>query len=84
MCDLTLRDETMATVLSSVRQSADVCRRLFHSAAEKHQLLHHRAMTGAGVDRHLFCLHVVSKYLGVESPFLKEVGGVTVNLASDF
>ncbi|KAK5620822.1 Carnitine O-palmitoyltransferase 1, liver isoform [Crenichthys baileyi] len=31
------------------------------------------AMTGAGIDRHLFCLYLVSKYLGVESPFLKEV-----------
>ena len=31
------------------------------------------AMTGAGIDRHLFCLYVVSKYLGIESPFLKEV-----------
>lgn len=31
------------------------------------------AMTGAGIDRHLFCLYVVSKYLGVESPFLAEV-----------
>ncbi|KAK2820306.1 hypothetical protein Q5P01_023265 [Channa striata] len=54
-------------------EAADVCRRLFHSAAEKHQLLYRMAMTGAGVDRHLFCLYVVSKYLGVESPFLKEV-----------
>lgn len=30
-------------------------------------------MTGAGIDRHLFCLYVVSKYLAVDSPFLKEV-----------
>lgn len=30
-------------------------------------------MTGAGIDRHLFCLYVVSKYLGVSSPFLAEV-----------
>ena len=30
-------------------------------------------MTGGGIDRHLFCLYVVSKYLGIESPFLKEV-----------
>uniref|UniRef100_A0A8C5GXK6 carnitine O-palmitoyltransferase n=1 Tax=Gouania willdenowi TaxID=441366 RepID=A0A8C5GXK6_GOUWI len=52
---------------------ADVCRRLFHSASEKHQLLYRCAMTGAGIDRHLFCLYVVSKYLGLESPFLKEV-----------
>uniref|UniRef100_A0A3Q1K495 carnitine O-palmitoyltransferase n=1 Tax=Anabas testudineus TaxID=64144 RepID=A0A3Q1K495_ANATE len=52
---------------------ADVCRRLFRAASEKHQLLYRLAMTGAGIDRHLFCLYVVSKYLGVESPFLKEV-----------
>ncbi|XP_040826747.1 carnitine O-palmitoyltransferase 1, liver isoform [Ochotona curzoniae] len=47
--------------------------RLFKLASEKHQHLYRLAMTGAGIDRHLFCLYVVSKYLGVESPFLKEV-----------
>lgn len=31
------------------------------------------AMCGKGVDRHLFCLYVISKYLDVESPFLQEV-----------
>ncbi|XP_063798481.1 carnitine O-palmitoyltransferase 1, liver isoform-like isoform X2 [Pseudophryne corroboree] len=46
---------------------------LFKAAAEKHQMLYRNAMTGAGIDRHLFCLYVVSKYLGVDSPFLKEV-----------
>lgn len=30
-------------------------------------------MTGHGIDRHLFCLYVVSKYLGEDSSFLKEV-----------
>lgn len=30
-------------------------------------------MCGKGIDRHLFCLYVVSKYLEVDSPFLKEV-----------
>lgn len=30
-------------------------------------------MTGKGIDRHLFCLYVVSKYLEVDSPFLSEV-----------
>ncbi|TMS14766.1 carnitine O-palmitoyltransferase 1, liver isoform [Larimichthys crocea] len=49
------------------------CRRLFRLASERHQNLYRMAMTGAGIDRHLFCLYVVSKYLGVESPFLKEV-----------
>lgn len=31
------------------------------------------AMTGKGIDRHIFCLYVVSKYLGDDSAFLKEV-----------
>lgn len=31
------------------------------------------AMTGKGIDRHLFCLYVISKYLGTDSPFLQEV-----------
>lgn len=39
--------------------------------------VHHQgiqdAMCGKGIDRHLFCLYVVSKYLEVDSPFLKEV-----------
>ena len=30
-------------------------------------------MCGRGIDRHLFCLYVVSKYLEVDSPFLKQV-----------
>nr|XP_032628998.1 carnitine O-palmitoyltransferase 1, liver isoform isoform X3 [Chelonoidis abingdonii] len=47
--------------------------KLLRIAADKHQHLYRLAMTGAGIDRHLFCLYVVSKYLGVESPFLKEV-----------
>ncbi|XP_007502831.1 carnitine O-palmitoyltransferase 1, muscle isoform isoform X1 [Monodelphis domestica] len=46
---------------------------LFRKAAEKHQLLYRLAMTGAGIDRHLFCLYVVSKYLGLHSPFLAQV-----------
>uniref|UniRef100_A0A667XQN4 carnitine O-palmitoyltransferase n=1 Tax=Myripristis murdjan TaxID=586833 RepID=A0A667XQN4_9TELE len=54
-------------------EGAEQCRRLFRLAAEKHQNLYRLAMTGAGIDRHLFCLYVVSKYLGVDSPFLKEV-----------
>ncbi|XP_060636742.2 palmitoyl thioesterase CPT1C isoform X1 [Anolis sagrei] len=46
---------------------------LFRVAAEKHQNLYRQAMTGGGIDRHLFCLYVVSKYLGLDSPFLREV-----------
>lgn len=58
-----------APLVSQVEQRL----RLFKLASEKHQHLYRLAMTGAGIDRHLFCLYVVSKYLGVESPFLKEV-----------
>ncbi|NXE17035.1 CPT1B palmitoyltransferase, partial [Lophotis ruficrista] len=47
--------------------------RLFKLAAEKHQHMYRMAMTGAGIDRHLFCLYVVSRYLGVQSPFLAQV-----------
>ncbi|OXB59700.1 hypothetical protein ASZ78_012621, partial [Callipepla squamata] len=47
--------------------------KLFRVAATKHQHLYRLAMTGSGIDRHLFCLYVVSKYLSVDSPFLKEV-----------
>lgn len=54
-------------------QAEEQCSHLFRLASERHQNLYRMAMTGAGIDRHLFCLYVVSKYLGVESPFLKEV-----------
>lgn len=47
--------------------------RLLKKAAEKHQSMYRLAMTGGGIDRHLFCLYVVSKYLGEDSAFLKEV-----------
>lgn len=39
-------------------------------------------MTGGGIDRHLFCLYIVSKYLGEESPFLKEVLSDTWRLST--
>ncbi|OWK50807.1 Carnitine O-palmitoyltransferase 1, muscle isoform [Lonchura striata] len=47
--------------------------RLFKAAAEKHQQLYRLAMTGAGIDRHLFCLYLMSRYLGTQSPFLAKV-----------
>lgn len=30
-------------------------------------------MCGKGIDRHLFCLYVVSKYLEIDAPFLNKV-----------
>ncbi|XP_062845574.1 carnitine palmitoyltransferase 1Aa (liver) isoform X1 [Trichomycterus rosablanca] len=46
---------------------------LLRQAAEKHQQMYRLSMTGKGIDRHLFCLYVISKYLGTDSPFLQEV-----------
>ncbi|XP_010888706.1 carnitine O-palmitoyltransferase 1, muscle isoform isoform X4 [Esox lucius] len=46
---------------------------LFRKAADKHQNMYRLAMTGSGIDRHLFCLYIVSKYLNIDSPFLKKV-----------
>uniref|UniRef100_A0AAQ6A2P0 carnitine O-palmitoyltransferase n=1 Tax=Amphiprion ocellaris TaxID=80972 RepID=A0AAQ6A2P0_AMPOC len=60
--------ETCAFVRSMIRDET-----LLKQAAEKHQNMYRLAMTGGGIDRHLFCLYVVSKYLGEDSAFLKEV-----------
>ncbi|KAF7668971.1 hypothetical protein LDENG_00273470 [Lucifuga dentata] len=66
--------ETCAFVRSMIRDETREERlKLLKEAAEKHQNLYRLAMTGQGIDRHLFCLYVVSKYLGEDSPFLKEV-----------
>lgn len=61
---------TFISFLSSQREER---LKLLKAAAEKHQSLYRLAMTGHGIDRHLFCLYVVSKYLGEDSAFLKEV-----------
>lgn len=53
--------------------------KLLKLAAEKHQNMYRLAMTGDGIDRHLFCLYVISKYLGEDSAFLKEVRGVVAS-----
>uniref|UniRef100_A0AAY4DLA8 carnitine O-palmitoyltransferase n=1 Tax=Denticeps clupeoides TaxID=299321 RepID=A0AAY4DLA8_9TELE len=69
-------NETCAFVRSMMRDetvSREERLRLLKDAAEKHQNLYRLAMTGCGIDRHLFCLYLVSKYLGEDSEFLKEV-----------
>lgn len=48
-------------------------REALKKASDKHQQGYRDAMTGKGIDRHLFCLYVVSKYLEIDSPFLTEV-----------
>uniref|UniRef100_A0A667XMP2 carnitine O-palmitoyltransferase n=1 Tax=Myripristis murdjan TaxID=586833 RepID=A0A667XMP2_9TELE len=67
--------ETCTFVRSMIRDETvrEERLKLLKEAAEKHQNMYRLAMTGKGIDRHLFCLYVVSKYLGEDSPFLKEV-----------
>ncbi|XP_069764295.1 carnitine O-palmitoyltransferase 1, liver isoform-like isoform X1 [Narcine bancroftii] len=64
------------TALENKKFSKEECLNLFRIAAKNHQHISRLAMSGCGVDRHLFCLYVVSKYLGVNSPFLQEVKDV--------
>ncbi|XP_078494442.1 carnitine O-palmitoyltransferase 1, liver isoform isoform X2 [Ciona intestinalis] len=46
---------------------------LLKKAVDRHINGYKEAMTGQGIDRHIFCLYVVSKYLKLESPFLQKV-----------
>ncbi|CAJ0587118.1 unnamed protein product, partial [Mesorhabditis spiculigera] len=47
--------------------------RLLRVAAEMHQQLYRDAMCGKGVDRHLFALYVIKRYLEEESPFFDKI-----------
>ncbi|XP_052619218.1 carnitine O-palmitoyltransferase 1, brain isoform isoform X2 [Peromyscus californicus insignis] len=49
------------------------CLALFRVAVDKHQALLKAAMSGQGIDRHLFALYITSRLLHVQSPFLTQV-----------
>lgn len=55
--------------------SANEVKSLLGAATDRHQQNYRNAMAGRGVDRHLFTLYVVSKYLGKDEPFLQGVLG---------
>jgi carnitine O-palmitoyltransferase 1, liver isoform len=46
---------------------------MLRKAGERHQQSYRATMCGQGVDRHLFALYIVSRYLELDSPFLKAV-----------
>ncbi|XP_011495602.1 PREDICTED: carnitine O-palmitoyltransferase 1, liver isoform [Ceratosolen solmsi marchali] len=62
--------------------TVDLRYKLLLDATAQHQKNYLDAMCGKGIDRHLFCLYIVSKYLKVESPFLKEVMNETWKLST--
>lgn len=46
---------------------------LLRVACGVHQRAYQDSMCAKGIDRHIFCLYVISKYLEIDSPFLREV-----------
>lgn len=66
--------ESCAFVRAMLNPSSTKAERkeLLRKAVEEHVNGFRRAMSGEGVDRHLFGLYIVSKYLEEDSPFLKE------------
>jgi len=64
-------NETAAFVNAMVnKEDGETCKNLLRTAAKQHVSMYQAAMMGKGVDRHLFTLYVVSRYLGLESKFL--------------
>ncbi|ULU08278.1 hypothetical protein L3Y34_019436 [Caenorhabditis briggsae] len=80
------REGRTETVRSCTVQSSDFVRsmldasktpqerlQLLRKACDKHQELYRDAMCGQGVDRHLFALYVIKRYLEEESPFFDNI-----------
>lgn len=67
--------ESSAWVVAMENQNSNTYERvrLIQAACKQHQAGYLDAMCGRGVDRHLFCLYVISKYLQIDSPFLNDV-----------
>lgn len=67
----TIEAATWARAMDAPNKTKEEKLLLLGEACDRHQIQYRDAMTGKGVDRHLFCLYVVSKYLEIDSPFLK-------------
>ncbi|KAG5898086.1 hypothetical protein JTB14_001790 [Gonioctena quinquepunctata] len=70
---LSLESAAWVRAMEDDKTSTEDRVKLLRTACERHQAGYQDAMCGRGIDRHLFCLYVISKYLEVDSPFLKEV-----------
>ena len=69
----TIESAAWVKAMENESTTVDERHRLLMDAAKQHQRGYQAAMCGKGIDRHLFCLYVVSKYLEVDSPFLKVI-----------
>lgn len=72
---VTVESSTFVKAMCNPQSNDEERRQLLRKAVDRHAHLYKLAMTGKGVDRHLFCLYVLSKYLKIESPFLAKVLG---------
>lgn len=63
-CVFTLTNSMFDKLKDSGQDARSLLKRKLQNACDKHQQLYREAMTGQGVDRHLFALYVVSKGLG--------------------
>ncbi|KAI1298741.1 Carnitine O-palmitoyltransferase 1, liver isoform [Halotydeus destructor] len=70
---VTIESAAWVKAMYDSTKTPDERRALARHASAIHQKGYQDAMTGKGVDRHLFCLYVISKYLEIDSPFLKEI-----------
>jgi len=57
----------------NTKQTREERIKLLRIACDRHQQMYRDAMCGKGVDRHLFSLYVVKRYLEEESPFLDKI-----------
>ncbi|KAL0280460.1 UNVERIFIED_CONTAM: hypothetical protein PYX00_001740 [Menopon gallinae] len=69
----TIESSAWVKAMEDPKSSVDERVSLLLKACKTHQIGYQNAMCGKGIDRHLFCLYVVSKYLEVDSQFLREV-----------
>lgn len=69
----TVESKEFVNAMNDKNKTKKECIELMRTAAAVHQQLYREAMTGCGIDRHLFCLYVLSKYFQLDSPFLNEV-----------
>ncbi|UYV77982.1 CPT1A [Cordylochernes scorpioides] len=71
----TVTEESCAWVraMDDPDKTDDEKRELLRDACRIHQDAYLASMCGYGIDRHLFCLYVVSKYLRQDSPFLDSI-----------
>ncbi|KAJ6636276.1 Carnitine O-palmitoyltransferase 1, liver isoform [Pseudolycoriella hygida] len=67
--------ESSAWVMAMEDKNSDTCERvrLLQLACKQHQVGYLDAMCGQGIDRHLFCLYVISQHCEIDSPFLRDV-----------